>query len=238
MARGTPPSPFPQSPGPMHRQFRGVGPQCDAVSVGQGHGQPAQGLTPRVCPTCGEVFQPYRDFQRACSRRCRDKLPPTNDAPHAKTVHFVCELCGAESSARSTVGAGQFKWCADCKPAAREARQQRKNESRKQRWNDDPEYREHQKALSRRSRYGIERAEYERMLDEQSGCCAICDEPPDPDGVRAASRLHVDHNHTTGAVRALLCNKCNRGLGYFQDDPVLLQAAIRYLERFDGQESL
>ena len=143
-------------------------------------------------------------------------------------------MCGNDATTRSTVGAGQFKWCEECRPAAMEASQKRKNEARNRRWDEDPEWREHQKSLARRRLYGIERQEYERMLEEQGGLCAICGEPPDEDGVRAASRLHVDHNHTTGAVRALLCNKCNRGVGYFQDDAELLRIAAEYIERFDG----
>lgn len=56
---------------------------------------------------------------------------------------------------------------------------------------------------------------------EQGGICALCkDEMPTP---------HVDHDHTTGAVRGLLCRDCNLGLGYFKDNPARLRLAIRYL---------
>ena len=68
------------------------------------------------------------------------------------------------------------------------------------------------------------------MLSGQGGLCAICGQPPKPDGVRAAGRLHVDHDHVTGAVRALLCNECNRALGYLRDDPNLMRAAAEYVE--------
>lgn len=78
--------------------------------------------------------------------------------------------------------------------------------------------------------YGITIDDYNRMLDEQEHSCAIC-------GVEAwdaggkGNRLHVDHDHTSGRVRALLCNKCNVGLGSFRDDPAALRAAADYLEK-------
>jgi hypothetical protein len=59
------------------------------------------------------------------------------------------------------------------------------------------------------------------MLEAQGGLCAIC---------RAAPAAHVDHDHVTGAVRALLSFNCNGGLGQFKDDPFLLRMAAFYVE--------
>lgn len=75
--------------------------------------------------------------------------------------------------------------------------------------------------------YGLTMDDYERMNEDQQGRCAICDGVQ----VRADSdgSLVVDHDHITGSVRALLCNKCNAGLGQFGDDPALLLAAAEYL---------
>jgi len=74
--------------------------------------------------------------------------------------------------------------------------------------------------------------EYEKLLKEQDGRCAICGRL---DGHRSrygtSCKLAVDHDHKDGTVRGLLCNNCNRGLGRFKDSVVLLQAAIRYLQR-------
>jgi hypothetical protein len=46
--------------------------------------------------------------------------------------------------------------------------------------------------------------------------------------------LSVDHNHTTGAVRGLLCANCNLAIGYANDDPVVLRKAIAYLDKYEG----
>ncbi|SNX96470.1 Recombination endonuclease VII [Geodermatophilus sabuli] len=70
-------------------------------------------------------------------------------------------------------------------------------------------------------RYGISAEDADAMLEAQGGLCAIC---------RSAPALHVDHDHGTGAVRALLCFNCNGGLGQFRDDPFLLRMAAFYVE--------
>lgn len=88
-----------------------------------------------------------------------------------------------------------------------------------------PEQRERWLFNHRTKSYGITVAQYKQMLEEQKGLCAICGEP-DPDG----KRLSIDHDHDTGTVRGLLCNKCNLGLGYFRDSAKRLARAAIYLE--------
>lgn len=73
-------------------------------------------------------------------------------------------------------------------------------------------------------KYGITVPEYEAMLAKQGGKCAICD-----GDCRTGQRLSVDHDHVTGAVRGILCKRCNTGLGYFNDRPELLVRASGYL---------
>ncbi len=75
---------------------------------------------------------------------------------------------------------------------------------------------------------GIAEDDYWAMLEAQRGLCAICERKP-----HGKSRLHIDHNHETGAFRGLLCISCNPGIGYFQDDPERLRAAAAYLESRD-----
>lgn len=73
---------------------------------------------------------------------------------------------------------------------------------------------------------GITLEDYEDMLVQQGGGCAICGGRR---GNKDVNVLYVDHNHVTGTVRGLLCGKCNRGLGMFQDRPDLLEKARKYL---------
>lgn len=79
-------------------------------------------------------------------------------------------------------------------------------------------------------RYGITREWYDTTLENQGGCCAICQTAEV--GRKGHTHFHVDHDHSTGEVRGLLCDLCNRGLGYFKDDGPLLVQAAKYLERY------
>jgi Recombination endonuclease VII len=67
------------------------------------------------------------------------------------------------------------------------------------------------------------------MLERQGGC-AICGSP-DPGWTKG---WHVDHDHKSGALRGLLCNRCNLMLGHAKDSAVTLQAAIDYLLKPPG----
>lgn len=75
-------------------------------------------------------------------------------------------------------------------------------------------------------KYGVDLKQYAAMLERQSGLCAICGAPEETQFKRV---FHVDHCHTTGVVRGLLCRGCNHMLGVVGDDPAVLQRAIEYL---------
>lgn len=77
--------------------------------------------------------------------------------------------------------------------------------------------------------YGIDDTDYDRMLVEQGGCCAICGSKDHKNS--RTKYFAVDHCHSTGVVRGLLCNSCNKGIGLLQDNPEVLKAAAGYLER-------
>ena len=78
--------------------------------------------------------------------------------------------------------------------------------------------------------YNISLEEYQQMSNRQNHKCDICGSPE----MNSKNKvLCVDHNHSTGNVRALLCSSCNTGLGNFKDDIILLQKAIQYLKTYD-----
>ena len=84
--------------------------------------------------------------------------------------------------------------------------------------------------------YGIGHAEYAAMLASQGGRCAICGSGDSRDS--RFGWFHIDHDHSTGRIRALLCGPCNIGLGHFDDSPDRLLAAAAYLLQHADVQSL
>lgn len=82
-----------------------------------------------------------------------------------------------------------------------------------------------------RKNYGIDFGAYQQMLLDQKGVCAICEKPETKMENGTIRLLSVDHNHTTGAVRGLLCANCNMAIGYACDDVSVLEKAIVYLQK-------
>ena len=105
---------------------------------------------------------------------------------------------------------GKGSWCKGCMSAAQKPKRH---------------------GLTLKHRHGLTQDEYDRMLQLQAGCCAIC-------RVTNPGTVHgwfvVDHNHATGVVRGLLCDRCNLGLGQFEDDSSRLIAAAQYLRGRQG----
>lgn len=143
-------------------------------------------------------------------------------------------------------------------------KKRRRNERRRQRYADDPEYREESKARSRASarknkdainaalreryaadpefrackrksklktNYGMSLEEYAAKLAEQGDVCIICLRP------KGKKRLCVDHNHKTRKLRSLLCDRCNRGLGYFDEQSATLRRAVDYLDYWEWRHA-
>lgn len=122
---------------------------------------------------------------------------------------------------------GRSCWCKPChseKPRAwRLANPEQAKKTRKAYEMRNPT--SHRRSHLRRS-YGIEEADYDRLLDAQDGCCRIC-------GAREADSakafLCVDHIAGTVLIRGLLCSTCNSAIGLLRHDVELLKRAIEYL---------
>jgi hypothetical protein len=160
----------------------------------------------------------------------------------------VCRLCGVEKSLEDFYRArgsrdGYRSECKGCNLLQRKATYPERRDwaiARAKAWAEanrerylqyQEEYRQSgRKALSNRKshlkrKFGMSLEDYQRLLTLQGGRCAICGDPPPADAA-----FHVDHDHETGAVRGLLCVRCNNGLGQFREDPQLLVMASQYVD--------
>lgn len=106
---------------------------------------------------------------------------------------------------------GLSSYCISCSKKGSKLRRKGKEEERR---NYDLNY-----------RYGIGVKEYSILLEKQENVCKIC-----KCSCKSGMRLSVDHCHSTEKVRGLLCSKCNRALGGFNDDISLLKKAIEYVK--------
>lgn len=134
----------------------------------------------------------------------------------------TCPCCGefkpaSEFAVRKTQRAGHLvAHCKSCNSLKQQARKAR-----------DPNIYERIERKSKlKLQYGLSLEQYDAMLEAQGQACAICKSKTP--GQRT-KHFHVDHCHSTGKVRGLLCHKCNRGIGLFRDNPDLLNRASAYL---------
>jgi len=105
---------------------------------------------------------------------------------------------------------------------------------RRERWkhnkqNNKTKFTENNRKWQLKSMYGITKNEYDSLLEQTNGHCPICNKRfAMKKGVSKHGPV-VDHNHSNGKIRGIVCSLCNVGLGYFQDNPEVLQNAINYL---------
>jgi hypothetical protein len=137
-----------------------------------------------------------------------------------KRVHYFCRYCGGKFFAREF-----WRHCAGCASNPKNAEPGAPHLSL---MGDSVKSQRKYKL----KKYGLTEEMYEKMLAEQDGKCAICRNAPDQNSHPNQRFLSVDHDHTTGRVRGLLCANCNHMIGKCHDDPALLIKAVEYLTRY------
>ena len=138
-----------------------------------------------------------------------------------------------------------LKWCSGCKDQQAEftSASQRyckkcRNSRAKKKYRDDPTYKQAQSKrakqryinIGRLHIYGLGKEQFLQMLEEQNNRCKICLKLFSEKGYDVP---RIDHCHATGKNRGLLCNNCNRGLGFFLDSAELMERAAHYISEYD-----
>ena len=139
----------------------------------------------------------------------------------------ICKNCGEEKplneftkDKRRKLGVGS--WCKKCHNSRHWKNKDKNNAKCKLHYlNNKQQYKEYRRFKN----YGVTPDQFNALFEEQRGGCAICSVLLANDKTTC-----VDHCHTTGKVRGLLCSNCNFALGHFKDSITLIQSAIRYLE--------
>lgn len=184
--------------------------RCTEVLVMDTNGVATEDLFGHIhlrCSKCREI-RPIEDFRRRPGR-------PISGSRWGRWSH--CKEC---ERAIATSDEGKTK-----------SRKRALKSIAKLRERDPSKLRRRERKENLRRLYGITPEQYDEMFAKQGGCCAICGKPPS--GGRSQGKyLSVDHDHSTGAIRALLCEVCNCGIGKFRDNPGLLRRAAEYLESY------
>src|SRR6266498_358695 len=168
----------------------------------------------RRCPVCENIIPDTVTLKAVCcSRECgithQNRIKAGRKIKEFEDRNPLCERCGLPIPA----GVSRTKFCSwECKHAAMGERYRKRNPGALRLYN-----------------YGVTEDHYQATLKAQGNACAICGSTDWP-GSRPGSPC-VDHDHSTGEVRGLLCGQCNTGLGSFQDDQARLRAAIAYLDQ-------
>jgi hypothetical protein len=171
------------------------------------------------CVWCDQLFVPMTQA-KSCSPDCSSKYTRAKRSAKGKGLFTKnCVICKTQFKT-----GGTSNRVITCSPSCRAKRSQEQLDARRESVNTSRRGERNRKGNLFR-RFGITEVDYLRMFDEQGGCCAICGtSTPGTSGVFA-----VDHDHSTGRVRGLLCRGCNIGIGNLGDDAERLESAVRYL---------
>lgn len=152
------------------------------------------------------------------------------DEPRRLGKTYPCEICGTEFVMASTTQ----KYCGvKCNQKARYQRDREGilEKERRQRKENPGKWNERDRDYHLRKTYGITLADYGVMFENQGGVCKVCLQPETKiDKKGRTVNLHVDHCHSSGVVRGLLCGRCNSALGHAQDSPDRLRRLAFYVE--------
>lgn len=177
-----------------------------------------------MCSQCNGPILDRRKNKKFCSEACRQKYVEVQ-------THKGCRVCSqvkavSEFSKAPTTADRLSNICKKCVSDKWREWYYKDHDTKKQKnaQVNKVHYSQHSSVdtvLRRRlSRYGLSNEEFTELVDRSEGLCEIC---------RTEPFEAIDHCHSTGRVRGLLCGQCNRSLGGFRDDATILKNTIKYV---------
>jgi hypothetical protein len=186
-----------------------------------------EALTPELERRCGNpecevelsTIQGLHPKSKYCTDLCRNRVHRASRRKSAADLTSkMCPSCQEEKN----IGQYTRPHSPYCKPCT--------VTKRKEKYNRPGGGKDMVYAKNLERNYGMTMEQYQEQVAKQDGKCAICRIAPN-------HRLHVDHDHRTGAVRDLLCRPCNYALGNAQDSLRIVRAMVTYLERHELEDA-
>lgn len=185
--------------------------KCPPDCTCEKHNRPRMSLEEQQESQRGRSKKHYESNREAILERQRSKRqdPAQGEAIRARSRERLANLTPEERERRAQLNRDWYK--------------------------SNPRSPEESKRQHLRHRYGITLEAWEQAISDQDGKCYLCDRPLDFDQPRT---IHVDHDHSCCAgkkscgkcIRGIACDPCNRGVGYFSDDPDLMRRVADNLE--------
>lgn len=191
--------------------------------------------------------------------KCDELKPLTEFHKHKKSpdgVRYHCKKCGNLIVAEYQKKYSKKylltlkKWRSKNKDRLKKQAQSPERKKYLKKWRQNPEVKKKAAAYQRKQRsknkeqhaliqrksalkslYGVTLEWYDEKLREQGMCCAICG--ADTPRRKNTKNFSVDHDHSTGITRGLLCTKCNALIGYANESPDILTSAIEYIKKYN-----
>jgi Recombination endonuclease VII len=176
----------------------------------------------KPCGKCGATDRFPSGTCRACRVAQRTSGLVRKRGPSPALMTKPCVKCGEVDRNKH----GQCRACARIKCRTADVMARARIQARDRARRATPEGREKRRDMSLRIRYGVTAAEYDSMLTSQRGRCDACGDTLTP-----GRGTNLDHDHTTGAPRALVCPFCNRAVGNVKDSPLRAEKIAAYLRR-------
>lgn len=182
-----------------------------------------------VKPTC-KACDAARHAAQYVPKPRRPRRPPLDESTTkpCRKCRAVKALAEFSLSRRATETQNAV-YRSDCKACC--------SERTKQWFVDNPGRAEANKRKSVLAAYGLTVDDYDSLLQQQGGACAICRRPERTTRNGKLLRMPVDHDHETGAVRGILCHSCNRAIGFLGEDVAIVQETVAYLLRHQEKQS-